>query len=368
MNPEFYDPDDRSEERLEPITVNYRPQEERPPFETASFAKGGKPDHEYGQSDQSKWPSKPGQQQNPGLGDGVLLSYLGPKNPEVARRAIEDPLEPVSFNEDGPSPERNVRLKWEQPEKTQLRSLPPVPLHTEKPSTFRSLPSIQESLYGKRETLPLPSKLSLGPRSPDDSLATSPLGKFAISPSQRPPQEQLPALQSPPQSAGAGSPENSQSLPSIFSALGDLTHPSPANGLTPSPYTPFSPMTTSSSQSGRNNDQLPPITTLRPPNTQDLATPASRSSHWSPTKPRPPDKEFAGSPYDISRKSPPAKDPAANAYPTPMEYKSAGAGESDQTGLTPGNHSSPGSTTGGTYKCTHPGCTAAPFQTQYLLK
>lgn len=366
MNRENYDPDDRPDERLEPIQVKYGPHEERPPFESASIASGKKLNHDHSRSNSQKWHPKLGPLQNYALGDGVLLSYLGPKHPEVARRAIEEPLVPEPVH-DGSSLERASRIPWERSDNPLL---PPfMSSHSRKPSTVHNLPPISESLFGKRETPAPPSRLSIGPRSPNDSLATSPLGRYAISPSQRPPEDQLPAFQSPPQSTVGGSPETSQSLPSIFSTLGNIPHQTPGNGLTPSPFTPFSPMTmSSSSQCGRGGDQLPPITTLQPPSPQDLATPASRPSHWSPVKPNQPDKEYIASPYDRSRKSPSAKDPGANAYPTPMEYKSAGGSDPDQTGLTPGNHSSPGSTSGGTYKCTHPGCTAAPFQTQYLLK
>lgn len=59
-----------------------------------------------------------------------------------------------------------------------------------------------------------------------------------------------------------------------------------------------------------------------------------------------------------------AKSPATS-YPTPTEQVGVCMGDRHPLAVsTPQANGGPV----GSYKCTHPGCTAAPFQTQYLLK
>jgi hypothetical protein len=83
-------------------------------------------------------------------------------------------------------------------------------------------------------------------------------------------------------------------------------------------------------------------------------SPASHSSFWR----GPSEMISAQTPFEASPMA--ATSPATN-YPTPTEQVGAGM---DRVSLAPPQNGGPV----GSYKCTHPGCTAAPFQTQYLLK
>jgi hypothetical protein len=88
-------------------------------------------------------------------------------------------------------------------------------------------------------------------------------------------------------------------------------------------------------------------------------SPASHGVFWrGPTQT---DILTAPTPYEAS----PMTATSPTSYPTPTEQ--VGTGMSDRVSLAASTPQANGGPTG-SYKCTHPGCTAAPFQTQYLLK
>lgn len=211
----------------------------------------------------------------------------------------------------------------------------------------------------------------------------------------------LPSLQSlsPPSSCAATSPDNSgvngngngngntQVLPSIHSALSGLSPsdfpPSRLNGISPYSYPP-----STSSQADSPHDRLPrqffpqqippsPFSHFSPVSAKEASNnPSPSQSYWrtqappAPPPPPPPPSQpaetphNAPTPYDMSPMT--TKSPATS-YPTPTEQvaPTPPAGERDTfNGVQqPNGLAAPGS-----YRCTHPGCTAAPFQTQYLLK
>ncbi|CAO1597902.1 MAG: hypothetical protein LQ349_001233 [Xanthoria aureola] len=215
-------------------------------------------------------------------------------------------------------------------------------------------------------------------------LATSPrLRQFMASKGS----ETLPAIQSATPSLSAKSPNSHQSLPSISEKLGELVDgPSPSESLPTRPNYP-----------NANGIQSPPMSGISPrpnhyPSPQSRlnsfpnpypATQPSPASTFSEVSPRDP---FRTS-HDLTSMSPPGK-------PGPPYYSSGRIAQSDE--LTPqsaeshqafkgfaGGTSSSGDVepgrpilpplpgTGplgnGNFKCDFPGCTAAPFQTQYLL-
>lgn len=208
----------------------------------------------------------------------------------------------------------------------------------------------------------------------------------------------LQPIQSPPSSLGGPSPEASnpqtQTLPSISSALGP-EFSSRMNGFPH--HAPFTYPPSASSRNDSPHDrqfpsllpqQIPPspFSQFSPLSTKDLSnnpSPASQPSMWRtptsavstgpplppihqaappppPPPPAPTDAHQPPTPYEMSPMA--AKSPTAS-YPTPTEP----APPRERASFS--SHPSPeGITSIGSYKCTHPGCTAAPFQTQYLLK
>ncbi|KAJ5156972.1 uncharacterized protein N7482_008072 [Penicillium canariense] len=207
----------------------------------------------------------------------------------------------------------------------------------------------------------------------------------------------LPSLQSlsPPSSVAGTSPDsghpNNKTLPSIQSALGGFSpseFPSTRlNGLPP-PY-PYASCPGSATSSDSPHDRqlprqflpshIPPTPFsqhLSPISAKDASnnpSPASQpsSAFWRgpplpPPPPPPPAADtphHAPTPYEMSPMT--AKSPATS-YPTPTEQLAPTPGSSERASFSsavPVN----GAGATGSYKCTHPGCTAAPFQTQYLL-
>jgi hypothetical protein len=81
-----------------------------------------------------------------------------------------------------------------------------------------------------------------------------------------------------------------------------------------------------------------------------------------PPPPPPPPSESNHHHSSMIAKSP------ATSYPTPTEPVAPTAGERTSFSSHPSPEDGSAITNIGVYKCTHPGCTAAPFQTQYLLK
>ncbi|RDW70823.1 uncharacterized protein DSM5745_08334 [Aspergillus mulundensis] len=221
------------------------------------------------------------------------------------------------------------------------------------------LPPLSELVNGPVESIP-PPRLDPSPSSIGQAHYNS-----------------LPALRNP---SAAQSPEDSGlRLPPIQTKLNQLNEFGPVlpppNGPSPRPVgTPYSlPSVAAVSPPSARVDPSPrelyraplmpskippsPYSHLSPASTQAISavsSPASQQPYWRTVK--------APYPYDppstVSNRSP------ASNYPTPIERASTGACEPGA--FTP---SSQGSTAGptGTFKCSHPGCTAPPFQTQYLL-
>lgn len=174
----------------------------------------------------------------------------------------------------------------------------------------------------------------------------------------------LPSLQSPPNSIG--SPDSSRNLPSIKSLVeGRLNEPARLGCSTQSPFPMLSPL---------DRHQIPPsfsratsFAHLTPVSSKDVSsvspTPAlstSQSSFWAPhlnaegsqsQSPCDTSSHFTGSP--------------ATAYPTPIEPRKDEVEDPSPFHKRVKTSTSQNSSL---FKCEYPGCTAEPFQTQYLLK
>ncbi|KAF7713504.1 Zinc finger C2H2 type domain-containing protein [Penicillium ucsense] len=205
----------------------------------------------------------------------------------------------------------------------------------------------------------------------------------------------LPSIQSlsPPSSAAGTSPDsascNAQGkiLPSIQSALGDLSHAefssarlkipysscpnsatstdSPhdrshvrhffASSIPPSPYSHLSPISLKDVSNHPSPASQPPSALWRGLPPPSGPSPAAHSSVETPNNP--------ATPFETS---PMAAHSPLTSYPTPTEPIVASPGSTERASIA-STVSQNGTGAPGGYRCTHLGCTAAPFQTQYLL-
>ena len=225
-------------------------------------------------------------------------------------------------------------------------------------------------------------------------LATSPnLRKYTITASEGSPEETLPALhKSPPQSGSMQSPNGSQNLPSLKSTLGrDIVEE--ATGGTDTPYlisavsppgsgppshtfSPYAPVqapqhnrpnppnqyvnTHFSPPNGVPSSQTSPESGISPPST--ASTGASHPGYWR-NAPKG-DKHYSTLSYGSSPYSASTNESPSTNGPTPTDQSMSTDGDRPlHSQIQPHG---PFATS--LYKCTHPGCTAAPFQTHYLLK
>ncbi|KAL9107632.1 MAG: hypothetical protein Q9227_007535 [Pyrenula ochraceoflavens] len=365
----------------------------------------------------------------PSQGDAVLIGYLAPNNPDIAQEAGKRPLEYGSGSEDSEDDEGSISVQDHS--KKEMRNVKtesqedPLPAqaaalktHAQEALKYRPDPvvtvteidaesqkangptkiSVQctrnysEETAAPSQTAPAHSPLSKhtsqistdstlkdSEKDDDTLLATSPkLAKYAIKESDAPDGSTLPALQkSPPRSSSIHSGDNAQSLPSIQTALGNFSEPEGMSSASPA----FHPL---SAQSPTMITRPPPFMSQHPgpsPSTYSQSSPASSkdaSVMSPPGLPSHPTYWRSAPKIDPPYSTPSAGDAATpststltgesptSAYPTPnvQDHRMSVEGESPQllNGPLPN-----GPLTSTAFKCSHPGCTAAPFQTQYLL-
>lgn len=232
-------------------------------------------------------------------------------------------------------------------------------------------------------------------RRDSDSLKSSLLFKHAISVSQGSPMdsETLPAMKTSPQQNATKSPNGPQSLPSLHDQLGPLAEFSPVKGEAAS----------GTLSNGRGT--FVSINGHSPPKTAQYPSLQTRNHHhpYPPTAPQPSPSNTSyssNSPRDFRS----GHDPMGLSHsgkPGSAYYSNGTTPQSDEQGPlyaesnpTTGSYSTDASPIGdrmsidtprpitlpplpaggplplanGGYKCEYTGCTAAPFQTQYLLK
>ncbi|KAL4884335.1 hypothetical protein BJY04DRAFT_215304 [Aspergillus karnatakaensis] len=340
-------------------------------------------------------------------GDAAIAALLGSSiaanRPDVARYELDNPLvvdsspagrgfysrelkdtrplraQPVDADHINPDLQTHAHLA--------LNLLPSSATEPSKPPRLSDkLPPITTfDQTGPRERRD--SRVSLNSRPGLDREPSSSLSNILRTDAENP--NSLPAIRDP---SIARSPENSGTrLPSIHTQLSQLGPVlPPPNGLTPSnvpsarvgstssfplpPVTAVSPPLTRVDPSPREPFRLAPL--VPPAQLQPPKIPPSPYSHLSPASSQA--ISAASSPVaqpNYWRNVPKAPAPyppydppstsrsPASSYPTPIEHTPAGTCES--SAFTPSSQSSVPQT--GTFKCSHPGCTAAPFQTQYLL-
>ena len=232
----------------------------------------------------------------------------------------------------------------------------------------------------------------LSPTPTGESSATSPaLQKYAITASEGSPMETLPAMQTSP-SITSRSPTGQQNLPSLASQLGNLRDVPPPPTTTTTNRQPYTNGTIHSPPQEYNSIRQPPYPPLHArtngpyplyPTTEP--SPASTNSGLSPREPYP----SAHHPRSMSPpvKFGPRQFPTNGLTPqsevqTPLSASTQASiatlstegspvhermvMDSDRPMLPP--LSANGPLISGGFKCEHSGCTAPPFQTQYLLK
>ncbi|KAF3009260.1 hypothetical protein E8E15_001190 [Penicillium rubens] len=364
--------------QLVPQQINYKVVDEPPPF--ASDA-----DCDKGTHDRPRKPHPPEFQLQRREGDGALMRITGPDKLEAATRAEQRPL--YRF------PKQSKVQDLDRIPGDLLPPLTTTPIlegYKEEPpqSAQRTLPPLIPSQDPKSNFSPQRAcLLSLAAISTGPPIISVPYPRTSttegLSPYSKCPDLQtrisLPSLQS----LALDTSRDTQSLPSIHSALGFLQcefSSAQTSGVTP-PYS-YSQFATSHESSPRER-QLPSLSARVPPgllshpsliSTIDIyanASPVSEPSFWrTPTPavsnklqlPPPPSSDPNHHAFSVT-----ATTPATN-YPTPTETVVPAAGErmSSSSQTVPKNESA--TTNIGEYKCTHSGCTAAPFQTQYMLK
>lgn len=228
------------------------------------------------------------------------------------------------------------------------------------------------------------------------SSATSPLRRFAIPISEGSPMEKLPAMHNSPSSSSAKSPKTQQTLPPLHAHLGPLVEGrSPndpsirPNGINPVRHT--FPLMNGAVHS-------PPISSIPPRSNQFASAQARRfppypppqsspASSYSDASPREPYRQsqdstsmsqpgrFGQSQYHSERRTPQSDDLtplSAESYASVANFSSDTSPNVDR--INPEGRVLPPLGVGnvplmtGLFKCENAGCTAAPFQTQYLLK
>jgi hypothetical protein len=376
-----YDSDDARPRSplLEPQTIRYKPSESPPPFlpeKRLSLSPKNTPPSSPKRS--KKKAKKRRNKTQPSQGDSVLISYLDPNRPDIAREAGERTLNSASQSEPGWSDDEESGDRHNFPPNDQASNIPdlatlargsliiidessegldpPGPRQHE-PSKDLALAVIDGVKSYDMEKKPLgpvdkknaatatflqhTAKSSVkGRRTPkikpssdeisgDAPLATSPnLRKFTISASEGSPMRQLPAIQkSPCQSA---SPDGGQSLPSLSAALAGAEI---------------------MDQDARMDGAASPIGCTGCPPTAGQLPPLNRT-----------DRQIAA--HDPLHQRPSATPSLAQLSPQSskaiQDISPPGSTHLQNEPLPPNGPSA--------FKCTHPGCAAPPFQTQYLLK
>ncbi|CAG8890164.1 unnamed protein product [Penicillium egyptiacum] len=384
MTSAMYDSDDTFNRSppLEAMKPNYGENETLPPFVPSS----DKDADAVG----SRKPNQLKPQNSTREGDRVLMEFLAPYHPEIAASARNSPLEPLSGNLKNHKQPPDFDPRDPKKPNLLLRDDPPLKesLELKAPSGSASYNEVEKkSPQMKLDLVPLKPKQpnveikdEFPPRErlhslsdPSRRLSQVPLPQLQTSPESEPPIP-LPSIQPSSGPSVAKSPDSStkQTLPSIhkaLSALSDFGAP-PANTMSsPFPFSSCPGSTTSGNDSpfdrafpGKFSIPATPFSHFSPVSVKESSTnpsPASHSSFWR----GPPQSEMLSvqTPYVASPMT--AKSPATS-YPTPTEQVGAGMGDRHSLAAsTPQANGGPM----GSYKCTHPGCTAAPFQTQYLL-
>ncbi|KAL8707298.1 MAG: hypothetical protein Q9220_007641 [cf. Caloplaca sp. 1 TL-2023] len=305
--------------------------------------------------------------------DGKSMVAPSDNTRRVRPKITTQPVASVSRDEDKLIQTKSPanRERWHDPSSVKTENLDPA------------LAGAVDEIQQQRRTPP-----NAADAHSSSPLATSPrLRQFMASNGS----ETLPAIQSATPSLSAKSPNSQQSLPSISAQLGELVDgPSPSENLPNRSSFPMANGIQSPPMSGistRPNHYPSPQTRLNSFPTPYPAAQPSPASTYSEISPR--DSYRPG--HDPTSMSPPGKPgppyyntgrTSHNDELTPQSAESHQAFKTFAASLSPngdqGNFESgrpilpplpgTGPLSQGNFRCDFPGCTAAAFQTQYLLK
>ena len=430
MTSDIFDPDEglHQSPKLKPLKINYKREESPPPYLPDSSSHSSS--SSSSDSDRPNRPAQPGgsrkrskrrvkSRTRPSQGDAVLVSYLGNHNrPDIAQEVGQRPLNSASQSEAESDEEMVIApvIPAKDAAATAQAALSHLSTgddrvrdgltaqhaivdgvkhallscvgrkHGHDGNVNKPLPAEDAAkdllhLSSPKSTRPVPKvSTNLQPQQ-DDSLATSPnLAKFAITASESSNKETLPALQkSPPRSSSTHSPEGSQSLPSLQTALGSQLVDSPMkNGSPYPPVSATSPTIARPALASGPSPYLPPSMGPSPSSYASMPTPSSKDSSTmsppscAPSHPtywrNPPKSEPSyGAVSGSDGFTPSSTDSPSTVYTTPGGQERKMSIDGDRPALLNGPlpPNGPFNSTG--FKCTYPGCSAAPFQTQYLL-
>ncbi len=219
-------------------------------------------------------------------------------------------------------------------------------------------------------------------RSPD-------LRKYAIPASEGSPKETLPAMQDPSSSLSSKSPNSQQSLPPLRAInLEPLSDDIRANNLNHRQSFPLPngihspPMSSIASKMSPYPSRLTPLNGHFQPSFSSIPSPISTFSESprepyrpvsDPTSMSPPGKfNQPQNPNGRTSQSEESAPLSAESFTSTGTFSNGASPNGDQTKIDGNPRMLPPLGSGplltGIFKCDHPGCTAPPFQTQYLLK
>lgn len=419
----YSDPD---EDVLRPISVKYK--QEQSPRIYIPTSSSGSPSPEPGRTEVKKRRRKG--RTRPSQGDAVLISYLDPNRPDIAQEAAQRALNSASQSEAGEEEEVDGGMSGDgehgqndsgsrhnhqdsSAHAIELKSTARAALNdvvmdrlspdnsvvparlaihgaadvttiqnhrrnSDDATPSASVNAFDESSAPSRSLRPPPplkivaaSSDNKGDGGGEESIGTSPaLAKFAISAAEANPESTLPAMQkSPSGSASNCSPDGTQSLPSLKTTLSQIAD----TPIVETPNNTFSPFPSTQGQSPTMS-RSPYIIGMAGPSPGVYSHP-SPSSSKDTTAMSPPIFPNHSSCWHNGRKegsfattapaSVPALTPVA-AYPTTKEPMSPEGSTTPQV-LNGPLPSINGPSTSTSFQCSHPGCNAQPFQTQYLL-
>lgn len=238
------------------------------------------------------------------------------------------------------------------------------------------------------KTSHLPSRSKSPSNGDSDSAKLSPMVRRYTIPNSERPTEALPAMVNSPASSSARSPNNQQSLPSLrqiqleplldasrssrspYPMSNGTVNSSPMSAIAPRPSQFPSPQT---GVNGVFNQQSPyshhspshsgasPSTNMSPP----AGKPGSQGYY---SNGRTPQSEESTPQSAVSHRSSSSFSTVPSPHPNHMEIDRSQRPTLPPLPSMPKIPPNPAIMAAGSFKCDHPGCTAQPFQTQYLLK
>ena len=391
---QFYDPssyllEEQQSPRLEAIEPTLEHKETPPPIATRDSSLEPSDDEEEG-GPGGGGNKRSRDEERPPQGDFVLLRQSAPHLPHISNYALKKYIDSprrgqeqdrMIVDEDGQpdgnnSADQNAENDVDD-EDTWKMMEPPSDIGNDrlnegsKPNGVRSpmsrpawkdlAPAPEPPPTKPLDVRPPPLTIKTG-RTEEDSIARSPaLARFTIDPANADPSNTLAALQmSPPRSSTAGSPEPKPNLPSLTATLSDagkpfsgqspsFTRASPSQQYGPSLHSAMSPPSVPTHPAFyRTSTTSTPsdYTIVSASASGSISTPASSIFHQSPAAAHP--TSSAASPEQTRI------DSSAEQVLSPESE------EHEMNGME-------GPFSNSIYKCSFPDCTAAPFQTQYLL-